>query len=337
MNVSSDIAVERVGDFLPREGLGDKPCQRKWFKKGEISVNGDVATEETLLHPGDTLTIREADYQVSESREPGRLTMKRSEFVIPERLPGKIRVQCGYHKCLTMYFRRLYKKTAHWDNPITGRYRHFFHRADEFYRDCVHYNISSVSGHCLDLDRFDDIRVVHIIRDPRDMIVSGYYYHKRAGEPWCDYLNPTDDDWSIVNAPVPDVLPPETSFAGYLNAVSLEQGLKAEFDFRRNHFASMLSWPTDDPRVLTVKYEDIVGDEANTLSRIYEHYGAAFYTRIAARMYADRYSLKSERRLSSHIRNPKKGQWRDLFTPELKNRFNQQYGDLLEKFGYPPG
>lgn len=335
MNETSEIASERVADFLPREGLGDKPCQRNWFKKGDVLVNGDPANEHTLLHPGDTLTLRGADYGILASHEPGRLTMKRAEFVPPDRIKGKIRVQCGYHKCLTMYFRRLSKKTAHWDNPITGRYRHFFHRVDEFYRDCALYNISSVSGHCLDLDRFEDIRVVHIIRDPRDMIVSGYFYHKRAGEPWCDYVNPTDNDWSIVNAPVPEALPADTSFAEYLNAVPLEEGLESEFDFRRNHFASMLEWPTEDPRVLTVRYEDIVGDEANALGRIYEHYGAAFYTKMAARMYANRYSLKSERRLSSHIRNPKKGQWRDLFTPELTKRFRDRYGDLLEKYGYP--
>lgn len=325
---------ERVADFLPREGLGDKTAQKKWFKNGEVIVNGTTATGDTMLHPNDTLSIREIDYGVGVSGQGNRLVLVRNEDSIPEKINARIRVQCGYHKCLTMYFRRVSKKTAVCDNPFRGQYRHFFHRLDEFYRDCANYNISSVSGHCLDLDRFSDIRAIHIIRDPRDMIVSGYYYHKRAGEPWCNYLNPTDDDWSIVNASVPKTLPTDTSFSEYLNKVSLEEGLAAEFEFRQHHFASMMAWATDDSRVMTIRYEDILGNEADVFRRIYDFYGLSFHTKFFAGMYANRYSLKSARRLTSHIRNPNKGQWRDLFTPELTDKFNERYGDLLEKYGY---
>lgn len=334
MNIPVVQIPERVADFLSREGLGDKTAQKRWFKKGAVTVNDVVANGDTVLHPNDKLSIRGVDYGVTNSGQSNRLVLVRNGEQIPKLIDARVRVQCGYHKCLTMYFRRVSKKTAVCDNPFSGQYRHFFHRLDEFYRDCASYNISSVSGHCLDLERFSDIRAVHIIRDPRDMIVSGYYYHKRAGEPWCNYVNPTDDDWSIVNASVPKALPGETSFADYLNNVSLEEGLAAEFEFRQKHFASMMAWPTDDPRVMTVRYEDILGNEAETFRRIYNFYGLSFHTKFFAGMYANRYSLKSERRLASHIRNPKKGQWRDLFTPELTGEFNERFGDLLAKYGY---
>lgn len=334
MTNTSNQASETVSDFMGRQGLGDKVCQRNWFKDGAVIVDGIVASETTPLSLDSSLSIRGVDYQIKATQEAGRTTLKchYPERVTP--IKGRIRVQCGYHKCLTMYFRRVSKKIAMWNNPFNGEFRHFFHRLDEFHQDSSQYSISSVSGHCLDLDQFEDIRAVHIIRDPRDMIISGYFYHKRAGEPWCNYINPTDDDWSVVNARVPSALPADTSFADYLNNVSIEEGLAAEIEFRRNHFESMMKWPTDDPRVLTVKYEEILGNESDTFKKIYDFYGFPFHTKMAAMVYAGRYSAKSARRLSTHIRNPSGGQWKELFTPDLKHRFDEQYGGLLEKYGY---
>lgn len=334
MNDVFNQSSETVTDFMGRQGLGDKVCQRNWFKNGEIIVDGTVASSTTPIFLNSILKIRGVEYQITPTEEPGRTTIK--PVLREPNLPvkGRIRVQCGYHKCLTMYFRRVSKKIAMWNNPFNGEFRHFFHRLDEFNQDCTAYNICSLSGHYLDLDQFEDIRAVHIIRDPRDMIVSGYYYHKRAGEPWCNYVNPTDDDWNIVNACVPHQLPADTSFADYLNNVSIEEGLAAEIEFRKKHFENMMKWPVDDERVLTVKYEEILGNEAATFRRIYDFYGFPFHTKIAASVYAQRYSAKSNRRLSAHIRNPNKGQWKELFTQELKAQFNDQYGSLLEKYGY---
>ena len=334
MNASSSTKTETVVEFLGRQGLGDKVCQRNWFNRREIKVNGIAATPETPIEQGSSLSIRDVEYNILPTKEAGRTTLGLTPRDHSFPIKGRIRVQCGYHKCLTMYFRRVSKKIAMWNNPFRGEFRHFFHRLDEFYEDCEDYSICSVSGHCLDLDDFEDIRAVHIIRDPRDMIISGYFYHKRAGEPWCNYINPTDDDWSVVNASVPSSLPENTSFAEYLNAVSVEDGLAAEIEFRQNHFESMMKWATDDPRVLTVKYEDILGNEAETFRRIYKFYDFPLHTRLAASWYASRYSAKSNRRLATHIRNPNHGQWREMFTPKLAQMFNEKHGSLLEKYGY---
>ena len=34
----------------------------------------------------------------------------------------------------------------------------------------------------------------------------------------------------------------------------------AEIDFRANHYAGMMAWPDNDPRVLTFRYEDLLVD-----------------------------------------------------------------------------
>ena len=37
----------------------------------------------------------------------------------------------------------------------------------------------------IDVSKLPPYRGTHIVRDPRDVIVSGYFYHKWAPERWC--------------------------------------------------------------------------------------------------------------------------------------------------------
>ena len=49
---------------------------------------------------------------------------------------------------------------------------------------------------------------------------------------------------------------------------------------------------------------------------------------------ARQFAASSEGKLKSHIRDPKAGQWRDLFTPKVKRHFEEHHGALLERYGY---
>ena len=125
-----------------------------------------------------------------------------------------------------------------------------------------------MSGYAIDLERYSDIRVVRFLRDPRDMLVSGYFYHKRGGESWTRLDEPNEVDWRVVNGCVPSVLPRGTSLAAYLNEVDIEAGLLAEIEFRTRHFDSMMDWPVGDDRILEVRYEDILGRERQSFREI---------------------------------------------------------------------
>ena len=250
------------------------------------------------------------------------------------RIPGKRRVHCGYHKCLTMYVRNVFDRLCQPRFYFRASFRHFYHRLDTFYAECGNYDISSISGHCLDLDRFNDVRVSRFVRDPRDLLVSGYFYHKRGAEGWSRIPDPTDTKWRQVRGAVPSNLPRGRSLMQFLEDAPLEDGLFAELEFRRHHFQSMREWPDDDPRVLLFRYEDIVGNEVESFDRLFRHYQLPLLARRRGLRYVERYRAERRAPTNAHIRNANAGQWREHFTPALERRFLEQYGDLVDRLGY---
>lgn len=308
---------------------------RLCLKDGQIRVNGQPAQPQTAVAPGDRILVRGHGYDVRAGGGNQRLQLIGAASADASMISGKIRVHAGYHKCLTEFAKKVYQRTC--QNPVfpKGGFKHYFHRVDAFYADCARHAICSISGQAIDLDRFEDVKVVRFIRDPRDLLVSGYFYHKRCAEHWCALENATDLDWKMVNGAVPASLPPNTALATYLKSASLEDGLLAELEFRRYHFDSMLAWPANDTRVRLFRYEDILGNEAKVFAEIFAFYGFSLPVRLVARHYAAKFRAGQRASNRKHIRNPASGQWRQLFTPGLTRLFNDRYSELLDRYGYP--
>jgi hypothetical protein len=233
-----------------------------------------------------------------------------------------------------VYFQKVVGRMCRSPLGPGGPYRHFNGRIDEFYRECESHVIASVNNHALDLDRFDDVRVTRFIRDPRDLIVSGYFYHKRSAEKWCDIVDPGEQGW-LDRPGQTAAASAGRSFARYLNDESLEDGLLAELGFRRRHFDSMRRWNASDPRVELFRYEEILGNEVEVFDRIFRFYELPFYSRGIGRHYARKFCASKRASRSTHIRDARAGQWRKIFTSKVVNRFNDEFGDLLEALGYP--
>ena len=254
---------------------------------------------------------------------------------------GFRRVHCSYHKCLTVYFEKVLKRMVRTPFGLAGDYRHFDSHLDTFYRDCEGYAVASINNHALDLDRFEDVRVTRFVRDPRDLVVSGYFFHKRSNESWCDVADPTNEDWEVVHGVVPDTMTmtmkrkaKQRTFRDYLNDVSLEEGLMAEMAFRRRHFESMWAWPKDDRRVELFRYEEVLGHEVEIFDQIFRFYELPFMNRRVGLHFAHRFRASSPSLRSEHIRDPRIGQWREVFTHAVTKRFDDEYGDLIEMLGY---
>jgi len=243
-------------------------------------------------------------------------------------------IHCSYHKCLTVYFGRVMEMMYNRILPWSGAYRHFNNLIDEFYAALPRYRVLSVNNHMLRLGELGDYRITRFVRDPRDLIVSGYFYHRRGAESWCNVVDPTDEDWKVVRGHVPAGIAPGQSYAAWLSAIPEEEGLLAEIEFRRHHYESMREWPDDDPRILLFRYEDILGREEETFLRIFRHYELPLSEKLLGRALAWKYSARQQSRQIEHIRNPEPNQWKKRFTPRVTEVFRERYGDLLPKLGY---
>lgn len=242
-------------------------------------------------------------------------------------------IHCSYHKCLTVFFKRVVVSTL---KLTFKKYHHFNSFEKEFYNNINKHYISSINNHYLNFEKISTkYKITRFIRDPRDLVVSGYFYHKRGAEKWCNIKNPKPIDWEVVNGNIPEELKKfDGSYSEYLNAVSLEEGLKAEIDFRKHHFESMLLWPQNAPNIKVYKYEDIIGNEGKIFNDIFKFYELNPILRQIAKYYANKYAAPKRISKESHIRNPSPKQWINIFSKKTNDYFNSNYLNLLKKENY---
>ena len=244
-------------------------------------------------------------------------------------------IHCSYHKCLTVYYRRVmdavFNRCLRW----SAGYRHYNSHLEQFYAGFATHRVASVNNRALDLERLGRFRISRFIRDPRDLIVSGYFYHRRGAESWTTLESPTDEDWYFANGVVPAGLRGAgLSFARYLQSIPEEEGLLAELEFRAPHLESMAGWPAEHPDIVTYRYEEIVGNEAAVCRQLLDFYGMSLVERALGGWFAGRYSM-ARRTGDPHIRNPASGQWRRHFTPRVRQAFDASHGGLVAQLGYP--
>jgi hypothetical protein len=218
-----------------------------------------------------------------------------------------------------------------------GGYRHFNSNRGAFETERHRSRVASVNNVNIDLDALGpDYRISRFVRDPRDLIVSGYHYHRRGAEPWCLEVDPDPEKWLVTsNRPVPSALRPGESVSSCLQRLDQEEGLLAEMELRARHFESMRQWPQDDERIRVWHYENIVGNEREAMSEVAAHYGLPWLLRMKVARNAVRFDASHAMAAKhAHVRDPASGQWRSLFTPRVEAEFNDRYRDLLERYGY---
>ena len=315
--------------------MATEPSIKQWFNRGAIQVNGEVVSLIAKVSLNDEIVIQgQHHYRIANIPDTPRWHVEPLS-PLPQKINGLVRAHCGQHKCLTMYVRDVFARTFNSRINRELTFTHFFARVDQFYRYANRWSLCSISGHRLNLDLFNDIKVTRFVRDPRDMVVSSYFYHKRSAENWCSFKNPKPQDYHRVNGAIPSAIPRGESLASYLNSCSLEEGLKAEIEFRRPHFESMMGWPTNDNRVKTFRYEDIIGNEAKVFFQMCRHLQLPVLTQIQAASNAYKLSAARLEKANPHIRNARSGQWRNYFSPQLTEFFKREHGELLESLAYP--
>lgn len=167
-----------------------------------------------------------------------------------------------------------------------------------------------------------DFRGFHLVRDPRDMVVSGYFSHR----------NSHPERWIFQ----------KMHFAA-LRSLPFEDGLRREIDYTGwLEFDDMATWPTDDPRIVEMQFETLTKDPRSVFQPLLAETDLAVDAAVLARILADNRfeNLSGGRRpgeedTASHYRKGVPGDWVNHFSAANLAYFMKRYGGLLTKYGYP--
>ncbi|MEK6251857.1 MAG: hypothetical protein AABM43_07920 [Actinomycetota bacterium] len=170
------------------------------------------------------------------------------------------------------------------------------------------------------------MRGVHIIRDPRDVLISSTFYHLRASEPWLHRPLPQYDGKTYQEK--------LRSLGTIREAILLELGSLPT----RVTLNEMRGFPKL-ATVPTINYESLmIGDVLAEFEAMFSSLGFSGEARRVALECARRESivLNPARRRSPHVRSGEPQQWRQLFDRVLGDQFVAVAGDDLVALGYEP-
>ena len=270
----------------------------------------------------------------------------------------------GHHKCASMWIHGIVGRVcldlglrhsvAFLPESFGGDLRSFVEK--ERTQFLMYGNADFAQARRLDLSR---VRGFHYVRDPRDIVVSGYFSHRNthATEAWTDLL----------------------PYREKLQAVSKEEGLHLELEFEAGQFDEMRSWKDCPPDAAIEHYriEELTADPYQRTLDILTGLGLVdegyyspakrahfLWSKLAARLKASSgiglpgvvKQLPAERALGilhecdfrqrakgrkpgqedrgSHFRKGVRGDWLNHFTLAHLQEFKQRYEDLLFQFGY---
>lgn len=231
----------------------------------------------------------------------------------------------GHHKCATQWMKGIVAEVC----SVVGRTQLVFAGPKEFNHDLAgavpdprSTFLCLVSADRRFLAGLGPLRGFHVIRDPRDVVVSAYFSHR--------YSHPIYGDLD--------------DYRKKLNEVSESEGLFLEMDRRRNQFEMMRRWDYERPDILELRMEHLTTDAGSVVPRIFEFLGLgerdgltpAVLQGIVARRDFKKLAGRApgEEDVTSHLRKGVAGDWVNHFGPEHVAYFKEQFGDLLQALGY---
>jgi len=166
----------------------------------------------------------------------------------------------------------------------------------------------------------DDIAVVYIYRDPRDLLVSHVFYATDMHQGHGMHMYYTEE---------------LTSMEERLN-VAIEGsdlpglGLPSVWERYENN----LAWIEKDV-VLSIKFEDLILNRKEALGKIVDYINSFDHPLFVSRSEAiDLMGKAIKPKKSGTFRKGKPGNWQEHFTPQNKAKFKAVARDLLTRLGY---
>jgi len=230
-------------------------------------------------------------------------------------LPNKILIGT-HHKTGTQWLLSIFSR-------ISDNYSLKLHQEDQktlpdnydiFFHDHSIFNLNLIN---------DNYKGIHIIRDPRDVIISGCFYHQKSEEKWLHV--------------------PRQKFNGltYQQKINAYDKIDDKILFEMENSAArnlgkVMNWNYSNPNFLELQYENLIRDNTLVLfRRIFTFLG------FPDSVIPDLLEIAYKRSLFSgqvgksvHVRSGKPDQWKQYFLPIHKKRFLELFGNILIRLDY---
>jgi len=242
----------------------------------------------------------------------------------------------GHHKCASQWISRVCHSLSQ-RHGLLFTYIDFFHSPELSLGQWVAGQgtgfLAYANAHPAHVATLDSIKGFHVIRDPRDMIISGYFSHRNSHH--------TVD------------LPELEAHRKKLLDASKDEGIFLEMEYsrelRRNGIdigllSSLENWNYQQDNILEIKYEDLVTDPAGMYLKIFTFLGLiqsrADHPELLRIL--DQYSFENlsggrsrgTENQQNHFRKGVSGDWKNHFSREHADLFKKEYADLLIRLGY---
>ncbi len=168
-------------------------------------------------------------------------------------------------------------------------------------------------------------RVIYVVRDPRDVVVSQYHYHRKL-------LKIADDS------------PIETFVARFLAGETCGSGSWGQ------HVVTWLATRQEESRFLLLRYEDMIADTAREMSKIVRFLGLTAGTEqiaqaversSAGRMRKLEQAQTDQCDLTKHsrkdlrfVRAAGSGGWKSELPPAMTQKIEAAWGRIMRYLGY---
>ena len=173
-----------------------------------------------------------------------------------ELMPQPLYCFFGHHKCASTWIHSILDQVV----ADTGHRLAYLYDAKLFDEDLPAYLeknrfefVSYVNADLRYTKDLENVRGFHVVRDPRDLLVSAYFSHKGT--------HPTHA-WE-------ELIPHREK----LNQVDKQEGLLLEMDFNNDFLEQIATWDYDQPDILELKQEEFAPDPYRGFLQVFQHLG----------------------------------------------------------------